>query len=106
MRIPHNERLAFDSPESAGPERKCILSGAHGARAALIRLAISPEGDVLPDVNARAPGRGAWLGVSRQSLEIALANGKLKGALARAFKGAVLTIPEDLLQRIETALLR
>jgi len=106
MRIPHNERLASDSPEDAGPERKCILSGAHGARAALIRLAISPDGDVLPDVNARAPGRGAWLGVSRGDLEIALAKGKLKGALARAFKGAALAIPEDLPQRIETALLR
>lgn len=105
MRIPHNERLGSDTSEG-GPERKCILSGSHGAREALIRLAISPEGQVLPDVNARAPGRGAWIGVSRADLEIALAKGKLKGALARAFKGAALTIPEDLPQQIETALLR
>lgn len=106
MRIPHNEGLGSDIPEADGPERKCILSGEHGARAALIRLAISPDGDVLPDVNARAPGRGAWIGVSRSDLEIALAKGKLKGALARAFKGASLNIPDDLPQRIETALLR
>jgi predicted RNA-binding protein YlxR (DUF448 family) len=105
MRIPHNERLASDTSD-AGPERKCILSGEHGARAALIRLAISPEGEVLPDVNARAPGRGAWIGVSRQALETALAKGKLKGALARAFKGEALSIPVDLPQRIENALLR
>ena len=88
------------------PERKCILSGKHGARAALIRLAISPDGEVLPDVNARAPGRGAWIGVSREALEIAIAKGKLKGALARAFKGEALSIPADLPQRIEAALLR
>ncbi len=106
MRIPHNEQLSSDIPEAEGPERKCILSGVHGARAVLIRLAISPDGDVLPDVNARAPGRGAWIGVSRPDLEIAIAKGKLKGALARAFKGAALTIPEDLPQRIEAALLR
>lgn len=105
MRIPHNEQLSSDIPEG-GPERKCILSGEHGARAALIRLAISPDGDVLPDVNVRAPGRGAWIGVSRADLEIALAKGKLKGALARAFKGAPLSIPEDLPQLIEQALLR
>lgn len=105
MRIPHNERLGSDIPDAV-PERKCILSGEHGARAALIRLAISPDGDVLPDVNARAPGRGAWIGVSRGDLEIALAKGKLKGVLARAFKGAPLRIPEDLPQRIEDALLR
>jgi len=97
------------------PERKCILSGENGSRGALIRLAISPAGPdgsclVLPDVLARAPGRGAWIGVSRAALENALAKGKLKGALARAFGkalgGVPLTIPDDLPDRIEAALLR
>ncbi len=111
MRIPHNEPLVSDSLEAhpAGsdlPERRCILTGRNGARDELIRLAISPSGDVLPDVQARAPGRGAWIGVSRAELETALSKGKLKGALARAFKGAALTIPEDLGAKIEAALLR
>ena len=110
MRVPRNERVSSDIADG-GPERKCILSGDHAPRSALIRLAISPAGAdgacmVLPDVLARAPGRGAWIGVSRADLEIALAKGKLKGALARAFKGAVLTIPEDLPERIEAALVR
>ena len=105
MRNPRNERLSSDSIGD-GPERKCILSGEHGARDALVRLAISPEGDVLPDVLARAPGRGAWIGVSRADLEIALTKGKLKGALARAFKGTPLNIVPDLPDRIEAALLR
>jgi hypothetical protein len=59
---------------------------------------------VLPDVRAKAPGRGAWIGVDRAALEEARAKGKLKGALARAFKGAPVSIPEDLGQRIEDAL--
>jgi predicted RNA-binding protein YlxR (DUF448 family) len=105
MRIPRNERLSSDN-SADGPERKCILSGDNAPRDALIRLAISPDGLVLPDVLARAPGRGAWIGVSRATLENALAKGKLKGALARAFKGAALTIPEDLPDRIEAALVR
>ncbi len=110
MRTPHNEQVSSDISET-GPERKCILSGRHAARDALIRLAISPakgDGtcDVLPDVNAKAPGRGAWIGVSRADLEIVLANGKLKGALARAFKGARLSIPTDLADKIEAALMR
>ena len=105
MRVPHNERLSSDI-EAGGPERKCILSGEKAPRDALIRLAISPEGEVLPDVLARAPGRGAWIGISRSDLEIALAKGKLKGALARAFKGAPLSIPDDLPARIEAALVR
>ena len=121
MRIPRNERLAPDIPASA-PERRCILSGDHGARQGFIRLALSPprgEGEgacpagaceVLPDVLARAPGRGAWIGVSRAELETALAKGKLKGALLRAFgkvlAGAPLSIPADLPDRVEAALLR
>jgi predicted RNA-binding protein YlxR (DUF448 family) len=92
--------------ETHTPERKCILSGRHDARDDLIRLAISPDGAVLPDVRAKAPGRGAWLGVDRPTLEAAQAKGKLKGALARAFKGKPLSIPDDLGQRIETALER
>ena len=104
MRIPHNEPLG--SAASEQPERRCILTGDHGSRDDLLRLAISPEGLVLPDALARAPGRGAWIGVSRADLEQAIAKGKLKGALARAFKGAALTIPEDLPHRAEAALLR
>jgi hypothetical protein len=111
MRTPNNEPLGSDIAErlgaaAAAPERKCILSGEHGARASLVRLAISPDGDVLPDIHAKAPGRGAWLAVGRSELETAIAKGKLKGALARAFKGAALSIAEDLPQRIEDGLTR
>lgn len=105
MRIPRNERVSSDN-SAEEPERKCILSGENAPRGALIRLAISPDGLVLPDVLARAPGRGAWIGVPRSALENALAKGKLKGVLARAFKGAALTIPDDLPDRIEAALVR
>lgn len=101
MRNPPNETV---KDEKHVPERKCILSGEHGAREGLIRLALSPEGEVLPDVRAKAPGRGAWIGVDRETLEAARAKGRLRGALARAFKGAPLAIPEDLGERIEAAL--
>jgi predicted RNA-binding protein YlxR (DUF448 family) len=104
MRIPHNEPLASDT--IAQPERRCILTGDHGSRDDLLRLAISPDGMVMPDALARAPGRGAWIGVSRGELETAIKKGKLKGALARAFKGAALTIPGDLPERAEVALRR
>jgi uncharacterized protein len=109
MRIPHNEPLASGISEQSAkvdPERRCILTGDHGSRDDLLRLAISPDGLVLPDALARAPGRGAWIGVSRGELETAMTKGKLKGALARAFKGAELTIPGDLAERAEVALRR
>ena len=85
-------------------ERKCILSGEHGARDQLIRLALGPDGQVAPDVRARAPGRGAWIAVDRAALEAAQAKGKLKGALARAFKTGAVSAPDDLSEKIEAAL--
>lgn len=87
-------------------ERRCIITGEHGSRAGLIRLALGPDGSVAPDVRARAPGRGAWIGLDRTALETALTKGKLKGALARAFKTSDVTIAPDLPARIEAALER
>ena len=110
MRTPNNESLTPTTertrPGGKSPERKCILTGRHGERDELIRLAISPDGDVLPDPRARAPGRGAWLGVSRAELETAMEKGKLKGALARAFKSAPPRVPDDLPAQIDAGLLR
>ena len=88
------------------PERKCILSGEHDASANLIRLALAPDGSILPDLRAKAPGRGAWIGVDRATLETAMAKGKLKGALTRAFRTGDVQIPTDLSARIEEGLRR
>ena len=114
MRTPPHEPVASDISESAtgrghkasAPERRCILSGEVLPRDGLIRLAISPDGEVLPDPLARAPGRGAWLGVTQAELEAALDKGQLRGALARAFKGAKLTVPDNLPDLIESGLTR
>ncbi len=115
MRTPPNERLTSDIAEPAhspkdkqpsGSERRCILSGQSSARDDLLRLAISPDGDVLPDASAKAPGRGAWIAPDRAALEKALASGQFRGALARAFKGAKLVIPENLPDLVQAALAR
>lgn len=111
MRIPHNEPLEVDIVDGrpakhASPERRCILTGSHGPRDELIRLAVSPDGVLAPDPLARAPGRGAWIAINRGDLEKAIANGRLKGALARAFKGAPVAVPGDLAERTEAALVR
>jgi predicted RNA-binding protein YlxR (DUF448 family) len=99
MRNPQNDPL-----DAHTPERTCILSRRMAPREELIRLALSPGGEVAPDVRARAPGRGAWIGVSRAELDTANAKGKLKGALQRAFKADQVTIPADLGDRIAAAL--
>ena len=86
------------------PERSCILSRRTASRDELIRLALGPDGQVAPDVRARAGGRGAWIGVDRPTLEAAQARGKLRGALARAFRTSEIAVPDDLGTRVEAAL--
>ena len=93
-----------DSLEAHVPERTCILSRGKAAREELIRLALGPDGTIAPDVRARAPGRGAWIGVTRAELDEANANGKLKAALQRAFKSSAVTVPSDLGGRTAAAL--
>ena len=112
MRTPPNESLSSDIVEApkarkaSEPERRCVISGQTGPREELVRLAVSPSGLVLPDAQEKAPGRGAWVGENRAGLEAALANGKLKGGLSRAFKTGDLEIPETLPQMVQDALTR
>ena len=112
MRTPPNERLKSDiaatpkARKASEPERRCILSGETAPRETLVRLAVSPAGLVLPDAHEKAPGRGAWTGAPRAEFAAALASGKLKGALARAFKTGDLELPETLPQMVEDALTR
>ncbi len=101
MRNPPNDLAELD-PHT--PERTCVLTRRKGARDKLIRLALAPDGTVAPDVRARAPGRGAWIAVGRDELAEAVASGKLKGALQRAFKTGEVTVPADLAERTEQAL--
>jgi predicted RNA-binding protein YlxR (DUF448 family) len=126
MRNPHNDIVGSSAPAKAGaqsssgksearplpsqehgshtPERTCILSRRAAPKDDLIRLALGPDGEVAPDVRARAPGRGAWIGVSRPELDEANAKGKLKGALQRAFKTNDVKVRADLGDKIASAL--
>jgi len=104
LRTKPNDDLGLAEREPHVPERTCILTRRKGTKDELIRLALGPDGQVAPDVRARAPGRGAWIGVTRSELDQANAKGKLKGALQRAFKSNALTLPADLGERTEAAL--
>ncbi|UAB77896.1 DUF448 domain-containing protein [Erythrobacter sp. SCSIO 43205] len=130
MRTPHNECVSSDITETdasgsnsgsakpcapSGSERRCVLSGETYPREELIRLAVSPDGEVLPDPQGKAPGRGAWIAPDRLTLETAMTDGHLKKALMRSFKGgpatqdgnrARLSYSDNLAQQIEDALKR
>jgi len=96
----------MEPDDELGPERRCILTQAHGPRALLIRLAVGPDRQVAADLGARLPGRGAWVTADRAAVVAALARGKLRGALARAFKANDLNVPDDLPEQIDVGLER
>ena len=104
MRNPRNDTGLGGSPTKHVPERTCILTRRKADKSALIRLALSPDGEVAPDVRARAPGRGAWISVGKAELDAAVAKGKLKGSLQRAFKTNDVSVPADLGDRTVQAL--
>ena len=110
MRTPHNDQLTeTDRAGKRGqqvPERRCVVTGEVAPAERLVRLALGPDGGIAPDVLGKAPGRGAWIGVDRATLEAAQAKGKLKGGLARALHESGFAIPDDLGERIEAQLKR
>ena len=67
----------------------------------MLRFVLAPDRTVVPDLAARLPGRGIWLSARRDVLETA----RLRGAFARAAKGAV-SVPADLPLLVEPGLVR
>ena len=82
------------------PERRCIVTGASGDTAAMIRFVLDPDGVVTPDLEERLPGRGAWLLADRDVMSKAVA----KNPFPRAFRTAA-RLP-DQLPDLLTGLLR
>nr|WP_237763507.1 RNA-binding protein [Falsirhodobacter sp. alg1] len=78
------------------PERKCIVTGTSGAKAGLVRFALGPDAQVVPDILGRLPGRGFYVSANRAAIEKAAA----KGLFARAARQPV-KVPEGLADLVE-----
>ena len=50
------------------PMRKCIALGCERPKNELIRFVVAPDGYVVPDLEAKLPGRGLWLSAQRDVL--------------------------------------
>ena len=86
---------------SGDPERKCIVTGDVQAKHGLIRFAVGPENQIVADILGKLPGRGIWVSADRAILDEAVK----KDAFSRAARQKV-TVPEELIQDIETQLAR
>ena len=84
-----------------GPERKCIATGELCAKPALIRFVAGPDGDLVPDLAEKLPGRGIWVRADRAALGKAAA----RGLFARAARQPV-KVPDGLAAQVEAQLAR
>jgi predicted RNA-binding protein YlxR (DUF448 family) len=81
------------------PERRCIATGESGPKDPLVRFVVGPEGEVVPDLAEKLPGRGMWLTATREAAERAVK----RRAFARAARAPV-TPPADLPDLLERLL--
>jgi predicted RNA-binding protein YlxR (DUF448 family) len=86
---------------SDGPERKCIATGEVNPKYGLIRFVVGPEGQIVPDILGKLPGRGIYVSADRAALEKA----SKKGAFSRAAKQQV-AVPDGLVDEVESQIAR
>jgi uncharacterized protein len=97
---------SHDSELDSGPrarelERLCVATRTVRPVADLIRFVIGPDGEAVPDLKRKLPGRGVWVTATQDALGDAIK----RQAFARGFKRQVRT-PADLVSRTERLLER
>ncbi len=73
--------------------RECALTREAKPVSELLRFALSPQGELVPDIDAKAPGRGVWITDS----EAAIMQGLKKNVFARSLKQKI-AVSSDLAQ--------
>jgi predicted RNA-binding protein YlxR (DUF448 family) len=87
--------------EQDDPERKCIASGESQPKAGLIRFCVGPDGQLVPDIAGKLPGRGIYVSADRELIDKAVK----KNLFIRAARQPV-KLPEGLVDLVEQLLLR
>ncbi len=90
---------AIPDESDAMRERRCIVSGEVLPEDRLLRFAVAPDGEVVPDVAAVLPGRGLWVTADAKSVAAAAK----KNLFAKAAKAPARAAP-DLAARAEALL--
>ncbi len=71
VKIDEDEAVIVD--DSGLRQRRDIVSGAVLPESRLVRFVADPDGQVVPDVAAKLPGRGLWVEATRAAVNIAVA---------------------------------
>lgn len=87
--------------ERDDPERKCIATGESQPKAGLIRFCLGPEGQLVPDVMGKLPGRGIYVSADRAAIDKAAK----KNLFSRAARQPV-KVAEGLADLVEALVLQ
>jgi predicted RNA-binding protein YlxR (DUF448 family) len=98
--------IELDLERDSGPrdserERLCVATRTVRPLADLIRFVIGPDGEAVPDLKRKLPGRGVWVSATQAALGDAIK----RKVFARGFKRDV-RLPADLVARTEDLLVR
>ena len=74
--------------------RMCAVSREQRPIDELIRFVVSPQGEVVPDVKHKLPGRGLWISASRRTIAEAVRRHQFKRGFKRDVRVAA-TLPAD-----------
>ena len=88
-------------PRAQELERLCVATRTVRPVADMIRFVVGPDGEAVPDLKRKLPGRGVWVTATQDALSDAVK----RKALARGFKREV-RLPADLVARTEQLLER
>jgi len=98
-----------DQGSDGETHRKCLVTGETRATGDLLRFVVDPEGQIVPDVAGKLPGRGYWVTAHRDLVDRAVKTKGFERAVARARKGAggvAVKVSPDLAQWVEDLLTR
>jgi predicted RNA-binding protein YlxR (DUF448 family) len=76
-------------------ERQCAVTRLRLASDQLLRFALDPDGNAVPDMKAKLPGRGVWITCTREVLDKAIST----HVFDRGFRQSVKT-SSDLVDRV------
>jgi predicted RNA-binding protein YlxR (DUF448 family)/ribosomal protein L7Ae-like RNA K-turn-binding protein len=73
------------------PQRSCLACRQARDKGTLLRFVLSPQGEVVPDLESKLPGRGAYTCISTHCLQTALKQRQF----SRAFKREIISLVPD-----------
>src|ERR1700740_2578032 len=94
MTVAANDIELDSGPRARGRERLCVATHQFRPVDDLIRFVLGPDGEAVPDLKRKLPGRGVWVTATQDALKEAIK----RKFFARGFKREV-RLPADLVDR-------